>query len=239
MTALARPLRAGRRRGGHRRRSRLKPSRSIPPAPASFPVDAHLEPLDDYYLWCDHRARKEAAEITAAAHDRRLEAIQWCGGDVFLRVGLRQAAALAAAQSGEARAVASRRWSIAIWWRPCCAAFTDAATVPRSICAMGHKWMWNRELGGLAAGRVPDGRRSAVRRSARETGGRVCHLGSHRRARLTPIWAEKLGLRAGIPIPVGAFDAHWDAIGAGVRRATWSTWWEPPRASWRLASSPL
>src|SRR5207302_5960181 len=35
--------------------------------------------------------------------------------------------------------------------------------------------------------------------------------------RLTPEWAEKLGLRAGIPIPVGAFDAHWDAIGAGVR----------------------
>jgi L-ribulokinase len=26
-----------------------------------------------------------------------------------------------------------------------------------------------------------------------------------------------MGLRAGIPIPVGAFDAHWDAIGAGVR----------------------
>ena len=34
---------------------------------------------------------------------------------------------------------------------------------------------------------------------------------------LSPAWAEKLGLRAGIPIPVGAFDAHWDAIGAGVR----------------------
>ena len=30
-------------------------------------------------------------------------------------------------------------------------------------------------------------------------------------------WAEELGLRAGIPIPVGAFDAHWDAIGAGCR----------------------
>jgi L-ribulokinase len=34
---------------------------------------------------------------------------------------------------------------------------------------------------------------------------------------LAPQWAEKLGLRAGIPIPVGAFDAHWDAIGAGAR----------------------
>src|SRR5262249_41961214 len=31
------------------------------------------------------------------------------------------------------------------------------------------------------------------------------------------VWAEKLGLRGGIPIPVGAFDAHWDAIGAGAR----------------------
>ena len=36
-------------------------------------------------------------------------------------------------------------------------------------------------------------------------------------ARLSPSWAEKLGLKAGIPIPVGAFDAHWDAIGAGCR----------------------
>jgi L-ribulokinase len=35
--------------------------------------------------------------------------------------------------------------------------------------------------------------------------------------RLSPKWAEKLGLKAGIPIPVGAFDAHWDAIGAGLK----------------------
>ena len=34
---------------------------------------------------------------------------------------------------------------------------------------------------------------------------------------LSPFWAEKLGLTAGVPIPVGAFDAHWDAIGAGCR----------------------
>jgi L-ribulokinase len=34
---------------------------------------------------------------------------------------------------------------------------------------------------------------------------------------LSAFWAEKLGLKEGIPIPVGAFDAHWDAIGAGCR----------------------
>ena len=39
------------------------------------------------------------------------------------------------------------------------------------------------------------------------------HLAGH----LSPKWAEALGLRAGIPIPVGAFDAHWDAIGSNIR----------------------
>ena len=43
-------------------------------------VDSGMQPLDDYYLWCDHRALKEAQEITALAHARKLEAIEWCGG---------------------------------------------------------------------------------------------------------------------------------------------------------------
>ncbi|MGC2608098.1 MAG: FGGY family carbohydrate kinase, partial [Silvibacterium sp.] len=45
-----------------------------------IPVDANLQPLDDYYLWCDHRAKEEAQQITALAHSENLEAIQWCGG---------------------------------------------------------------------------------------------------------------------------------------------------------------
>ena len=34
---------------------------------------------------------------------------------------------------------------------------------------------------------------------------------------LSSEWAAKLGLAPGIPIPVGAFDAHWDAVGANIR----------------------
>jgi L-ribulokinase len=34
---------------------------------------------------------------------------------------------------------------------------------------------------------------------------------------LCQLWADALGLRPGIPIPVGSLDAHWDAIGAGIR----------------------
>ena len=45
-----------------------------------IPVGENLQPLDDYYLWCDHRAKGEAAEITEAAHREKLEAIKWCGG---------------------------------------------------------------------------------------------------------------------------------------------------------------
>src|SRR6266436_9139524 len=40
-----------------------------------IPVDKNMQPLDNYYLWCDHRAKSEAAEITAAAHREKLPAL--------------------------------------------------------------------------------------------------------------------------------------------------------------------
>src|ERR1700747_3325590 len=41
-------------------------------------VGEKLQPLDEYYLWCDHRAWREAAQITEAAHRQSIEAIHWC-----------------------------------------------------------------------------------------------------------------------------------------------------------------
>src|ERR1700719_4286100 len=43
-----------------------------------IPVGKRLEPLDEYYLWCDHRAWREAALITETAHRQKLQAIDWC-----------------------------------------------------------------------------------------------------------------------------------------------------------------
>ena len=43
-----------------------------------IPVGQGLVPLDDYYLWCDHRAKSEAAEITEVARREGLKAIEWC-----------------------------------------------------------------------------------------------------------------------------------------------------------------
>src|SRR3989442_6072631 len=55
-----------------------------------IPVGKDLQPLDEYYLWCDHRAKGEAAEITEAAHREGLKAIQWCGGGHSCQVSVSQ-----------------------------------------------------------------------------------------------------------------------------------------------------
>jgi L-ribulokinase len=81
---------------------------------------------------------------------------------------------------------------------------------------MGHKWMWNQSLGGLPPDDFLTSLDPLLTGVRTKLDGRYAtsdQIAGH----LTTAWAEKLGLRAGIPIPVGAFDAHWDAIGAGVR----------------------
>src|SRR5580692_2680583 len=40
-----------------------------------IPVGKDLRPLGEYYLWCDHRAKGEVADISDAAHREGLEAI--------------------------------------------------------------------------------------------------------------------------------------------------------------------
>jgi L-ribulokinase len=180
-----------------------------------IPVDANLEPIDDYYLWCDHRAWKEAGEITAAAHACSLEAIDWCGSIYSSEWGFAKLLHWLR-HNPEKRP----RFATALEHCDMVAAVLcgihDPVDVPRSVCAMGHKWMWNAGLGGLpseeflaAVDPILAGVRSQLA-GRYETSDRIA-------GQLALEWAEKLGLRAGIPIPVGAFDAHWDAIGAGVR----------------------
>ncbi len=179
------------------------------------PVTADLEPLDDYYLWCDHRAWREAAHITETARYSNLEAIQWCGGVYSSEWGFSKLLHWLRNNPEKRARMASALEHCDMTAATLCG-IRSVDDVPRSICAMGHKWMWNESLGGLP----PDDFLAAVDpllagiRS--KLGGR--YAGSKAIAgRLSAEWAAKLGLRAGIPIPVGAFDAHWDAIGAGCR----------------------
>jgi L-ribulokinase len=180
-----------------------------------IPVTADMTPLDDYYLWCDHRAKQEAAEITEAAHREKLEAIQWCGGVYSSEWGWAKLLHWLRHNPEKRKNFASAFEHCDMVAATLCG-ITSPAKVKRSICAMGHKWMWNAALGGLPPEEFlvkVDPLLAGVRA---KLGGEYT-TSDKIAGTLAPQWAEKLGLRAGIPIPVGAFDAHWDAIGAGAR----------------------
>jgi L-ribulokinase len=177
------------------------------------PVDANMQPLDDYYLWCDHRAWKEAAEITAKAHELKLEAIEWCGGAYSSEWGFSKLLHWLRNNPDKRGRMATALEHCDMVAAVLCG-ITDPTQAPRSICAMGHKWMWNASLGGFP----PESFLTAVDPLLAGVGGKLNgrYQTSDRIAgHLCDEWAAKLGLPAGIPIPAGAFDAHWDAIGAG------------------------
>ncbi len=180
-----------------------------------IPVGEGLVPLDDYYLWCDHRAKKEAAEITATASREKLEAIEWCGGVYSSEWGFSKLLHWLRHNPERRRQMVTALEHCDMVAAVLCG-ITDPAHAPRSVCAMGHKWMWNATLGGLP----PES--FLVKVDPLFAGVRTRLDGRYATSeqiagRLAPEWASKLGLHAGIPIPVGAFDAHWDAIGAGIR----------------------
>ena len=180
-----------------------------------IPVNANMQPLDEYYLWCDHRAKGEAAEITEAAYREGLPAIQWCGGVYSSEWGFSKLLHWLRHNPGKRDQFASA-FEHCDMVAATLSGITDPKEVKRSVCAMGHKWMWNRDLGGLP----PESFLTKVDplfSGIREKLDGEYATSDQIAGRLSPQWAERLGLRAGIPIPVGAFDAHWDAIGAGCR----------------------
>jgi L-ribulokinase len=178
-------------------------------------VDARLQPLDDYYLWCDHRAWREAGEITAAAARSSLEAIAWCGGVYSSEWGFSKLLHWLRNNPVKRDRMASALEHCDMAVAVLCG-INDPANVPRSICAMGHKWMWNRRWGGFPSDEFLAGVDPLLKGVAEKLAGRY-FTSDIVAGLLSADWAKKLGLRAGIPIPVGAFDAHWDAIGAGCR----------------------
>ena len=180
-----------------------------------IPVGDDLEPLDDYYLWCDHRAWHEAQEITEKAHESGLLAIKWCGGAYSSEWGFSKLLHWLR-HNPDKRDLFVTAFEHCDYVTTVLCGIHTIANAPRSICAMGHKWMWNESLGGLP----PEGFLIKVdpllKGMRTKLGGRY-RTSSSIAGTLSDEWATKLGLSSGIPIPVGAFDAHWDAIGAGVK----------------------
>jgi L-ribulokinase len=180
-----------------------------------IPVGEGLEPLDEYYLWCDHRAHAEAQEITEKAHKLGFEGIEWCGGVYSHEWGFSKLLHWLR-NNPDKRAQMVTALEHCDMVAATLAGITKVSDLKRSACAMGHKWMWNPKWGGLPPEEflvAVDPLFAGVRA---KLGGEYL-TSDHLAGYLSPKWADALGLKGGIPIPVGAFDAHWDAIGSNIR----------------------
>ena len=154
-------------------------------------------------------------EITTRRTRRELEAIEWCGGVYSHEWGFAKLLHWLRNNPDKREQFATALEHCDMVAATLCG-MKIRTRLKRSVCAMGHKWMWNPKWGGLPSEEFlveVDPLLAGVRA---KLGGE--YLTSDKMAGTSVAeWAEKLGLRAGIPIPVGAFDAHWDAIGAGFR----------------------
>jgi L-ribulokinase len=175
--------------------------------------------LDAYvWLWKDHTAYAEAAEITEKAAALRPQYLAKCGGiyssewfwSKVLRLRRCAPDVFAAAYSF----VEHCDWVPAVL-----TGNTKPETMARSVCAAGHKAMFNAAWGGLPDAEflsALDPALAALRERLFHTAQTADTCAGH----LTAEWAAQLGLPAGIAVAVGAFDAHMGAVGAGIKPGT-------------------
>jgi L-ribulokinase len=170
------------------------------------------------WLWKDHTSHAEAAEITATAAKLRPQYLAKCGGiyssEWFWSKIL------------HCKRVAPDVFKAAHSFVECCdfipavlAGTTRPDQIVRGVCAAGHKAMYCEEWNGLPDKKFLaklDPALSNLRDRLFDKAVPADRLAG----RLTRKWADKLGLREGTAIAVGAFDAHMGGVGAGIKVGT-------------------
>lgn len=170
------------------------------------------------WLWKDHTAHAEAAEITERAREMRPQYLAKCGG-TYSSEWLWSKVWHCLRVDPEVFE-AAYTWVEHADWMPAVLTGTDhPEEIRRGVCGAGHKAMYHASWGGYPDEEflgALDERLVALRRSLPDE----AYNASEAAGELTDEWAERLGLPAGIPVAVGAFDAHLGAVGAGVAPGT-------------------
>ncbi|HSY42712.1 MAG TPA: ribulokinase, partial [Candidatus Acidoferrum sp.] len=194
-----------------------------------LPVDRHGQPLAFHkkfsknpaalaWLWKDHTGVAEAAQITELAQRLRPHLVAKCGGvyssEWFWSKILR------CLRIAPEVFDAANSWVELADYVPAALTGTESPEkLTIGICAAGHKAMYNEGWGGF-----PDAKfLSQLHPKLGALRSRLCHqvraidssVGG-----LTAEWAKKTGLPSGIPVAVGAFDAHLGAVGCGITPGT-------------------
>jgi len=167
------------------------------------------------WLWKDHTSYQEAAEITKLAAEHRPQYIAKCGNTYSSEWFW--------SKIWHCLKVAPDVFDAAYSWVELCdyipsvlVGVTNPLEIKRGICAAGHKALFSDEWGGLPDKEflaLLDPRIAALRDRLYDR----AHDAAVSTGSLCETWAKKLGLPAGIPIALGAFDVHFGAIGSGIK----------------------
>lgn len=194
-----------------------------------IPVDAHNRPLAldlkfktnlhaQCWLWKDHTGWREAAEITSLAAQHRPHFIAKCGqtySSEWFWAKLWHCLNVAPKVFN-----AAHSWvELADWIPSVLAGVTDPLAIKRGVCCAGHKALYSDEWGGLPDKEflsLLDPKLAALRDRLYSK----AHDATESAGALSPAWAKKLGLPAGIPVAIGEMDVHYGAIGSGVTEGT-------------------
>jgi L-ribulokinase len=194
-----------------------------------LPVDARNRPLAldprwrdhpaaQAWLWKDHTAAEEAAAITDTARRATPEYLSPIGGTYSSEWFW--------SKIWRCRKVAPEVFDAAASWIELAdfvpavlAGVTRPADVVRCVCAAGHKAMYSEVWGGLPSKGFLVQLDPALA-DLRDRLYAKAHAADRPAGRLSAEWARTLGLRSGIPVAMGGFDAHYGAVGAGVTAGT-------------------
>lgn len=182
--------------------------------PLAFQKKFANNPAAMAWLWKDHTGIAEAAEITERARQMRPQYLAKCGGIYssewfFSKI-------LHCLRTAPEVFNAAHSWVECADWIPAMLTGSETPdTLTVGVCAAGHKAMYSDSWGGY-----PDAEflskldpklgelRSRLRPKAESIDKSVGNL--------TLGWAKRTGLPAGIPVAVGAFDAHLGGVGSGI-----------------------
>ncbi len=186
--------------------------------PLAFQKKFANNPAAMAWLWKDHTGVNEAAEITALAKKIRPQFLAKCGGtyssEWFWSKILR------------CLRVAPEVFDTAHSWVEL-ADYVPAALTGTEhpdqfiagVCAAGHKAMWNAKWSGYPDAQFLSKLNPKLGKLRARLTARVYSI-DRAVGGLTSTWAKKTGLTVGIPMAVGAFDAHLGAVGSGVAPGT-------------------
>ena len=194
-----------------------------------IPVDASGTPLAldpqfkgdlaaHAWLWKDHTGHAEAAEITERASKGRTPYLAKCGGTYSSEWYWSKI--LHCRRTCPKVFRAAYAWvELADYIPAFLTGHTDPHTLPRSVCAAGHKAMYHDQWGGLPSKRFLS-RLAPELAELRDRYAPKAVPADQKAGDLAAPIAKKLGLPAGLPVAVGAFDAHTGAVGAGIKPGT-------------------